>query len=120
MGWTKEQWLRYETSRAPKKPFNPEGAAPLEIPLHNRIIKHCREQWPAWKYIHANPVVKSTIGKGCQDFTLFLPSGRILCVECKARDEKPDKDQLIWHKEMEMLGHTVHVVRSFDEFLKLL
>jgi len=120
MGWTKEQWLRYETSRAPKKPFNPEGAAPLEIPLHNRIIKHCNEQFPRWVYLHANPAAKSTIRKGAADFTIFLPPGRVLCVECKARDGKLSQDQLIFIKEMEMVGTKVHVVDSFDEFLKLL
>lgn len=106
--------------RAPKQQITGVGAVSLEIPLHNKIIDYCKSQWPVWKYIHANPVVKSTIQKGCQDFTIFTPGGRTLCIECKARNEKPDKDQQIWHKEMEMLGHTVHVVRSFDEFLKLL
>jgi len=93
-------------------------AVPLEMPLHKRIMEHCDQQWPRWKYIRAASHRKSTIAEGCQDFTIFMPAGRTLCVECKARNEKPDKAQQAWHREMEMLGHNVHVVRNMDEFLR--
>lgn len=104
-----------------RKPVSdvPEDASVKELPLHDKIIEHCDAQRPRWKYIRANPVVKSTIKKGAQDFTVFLPGGVTLCIECKSRDGKLDPEQRIWAREMEMLGHHVHLVRSYSEFLSL-
>lgn len=119
MGWTPFQFHQYEAKRKSRGEIQGPGAVKLEIPLHNRIIEYCNLQWPKWKYIHANPTTRSTIQEGCQDFTVFLPGGRTICIECKAKGGKPTKEQQIWAKEMEMLGHTVHLVFSFDQFLNL-
>lgn len=97
----------------------PEDAPARELPLHNKIIEHCEAQAPKWQYIRANPVTRSTIKKGAQDFTIFASRGRTFCIECKSKDGKLDPDQRIWAKEMEMLGHTVHLIRSYGEFLTL-
>jgi len=93
--------------------------APKEIELHKEIMDWCDAQWPRWKYIRARSDQKSTIAVGAQDFTIFTPGGRVLCVECKRSGTKQDRDQLCWATELRILGHTVHVVRSLDEFLKL-
>jgi hypothetical protein len=90
-----------------------------ERDLHDQIIDFCNSKFPRWKFIHARMDKRSTVAVGSQDFTIFLPNGRVLCVECKRKNEKPDQDQLIWHKEMEMLGHVVHVVRSVEEFVSV-
>jgi len=87
--------------------------------LQERIAAHCRAQWPRWKFIQARPDRKSTIAEGCQDFTVFLPGGRLLCVETKAKGEKRSPAQLAWAKEMEMLGHKVDVVYSLGQFIAL-
>ena len=91
-----------------------------ESPLHNKIIEWCNNQFPKVKYIRARSDRRSTIAAGAQDFTLFLPAGRTLCVECKAAGGKLDQDQLIWKKEMEMLGHFVFVVWNLEDFLRLI
>lgn len=91
-----------------------------EVGLHHDIIKYCRAQYPPWKYIHSRPDKRSTIATGCHDFTIFLPGGRVLCFECKDATGKLDSDQLIWRKELELLGHTVHIVRSMRDFFALL
>jgi hypothetical protein len=91
-----------------------------EIPLHNRIMAHCNSQWPKWKYIRARSDMASTIAVGAQDFTIFLPGGRVLCVECKSKTGKITPAQRDWEHEMAALGHIVHEVRSFDEFMKLI
>ena len=105
----------------PKKilvlPDNPEPVD-LESKLHQQIIDYCDAQWPRWKYIRARMDKRSTIGNGVHDFTIFAP-GRVICVECKARNEKLRDDQQIWKKELEMLGIEVHVVRNLEEFLKV-
>lgn len=95
------------------------GGGDDELRLHYKIIRHCRSQWPRWKYIHGRTDHKSTIQVGAPDFVIFLPDSKVLCVECKAKGGKLSADQLAWKKEMSMLGQTIHVVRSFDEFLKL-
>lgn len=94
-------------------------AVRLEGKLHQDICNHCDAQWPRWKVIHARMDKKNTIGIGVHDFTVFLPRGRMLCIECKAGNEKLTHEQLVWRKELEFLGHTVHVVRSMQEFLTL-
>lgn len=85
--------------------------------LHKSIMAYCDSQWPKWKMIHARMDKRPTIAEGAQDFTIFMPDSKVLCVECKARKEKPTPEQLAWATEMQMLGHTVHVVRSMDEFM---
>ena len=87
--------------------------------LHQKITQHCDSQWPRWKCIHCRTDKRSTVGVGVHDFTIYLPGGRLLNVECKTRTGKPTPEQLAWAKELEMLGHTVHVVRSMEEFLAL-
>lgn len=97
----------------------PHGDGPKrESALHDSIIAYCNSQWPKWKYVHSRMDKKSTIQKGCQDFTIFLPGGRLLCVECKRAKEKPTQEQLAWAKEMEMLNHKIFFVTSMTEFLE--
>lgn len=122
MNWTKQQFVDYEVRMRGTPPSLGraiKSKIERELALHDQIIAHCSKQWPRWKYIRANPAAKSTIAEGCQDFTIFLPGGRVLCVECKRTDGKLGDTQQIWAKEMEMLGHKVHVVRSMDEFLAI-
>lgn len=100
--------------------FKPQcgEAVEREIPLHNEIMKWLDSQYPRWRYIRARSDRESTIAVGAQDFTIFAPVGRTICIECKAKGGKLSTDQRTWHKEMEMLGHTVHTVWSFEEFLQ--
>lgn len=95
------------------------GRPDPESKLHDSIIEWANSQWPRMKFIHARMDQRSTIAVGAPDFVLFLLAGRVLCVECKAKGKKPTPEQLAWHKEMEMLGHKVHVVWSMDDFMKL-
>ncbi len=97
-----------------------EGAIAVEMDLHREIVAHCDQQWPRWKYIRARSDTESTIQAGCQDFTIFRPGGKTLCVECKSKNGKLSEAQSGWAHEMGRLGHRVHVVRSMDEFLNLL
>lgn len=100
-------------SQSAGEPVDREGK------LHEDIIKFCGDQWPRWKIIHARMDKRSTIAVGAQDFTIFRPGG-VLLVECKKKGGKLDPDQQIWRKEMEMIGHTVHIVWSMNDFEKLL
>lgn len=95
----------------------PDGAdVERESKLHREIIAWCDDQWPRVKFIRGRMDKRSTIAKGAHDFTIFLPGGKTVCVECKKKDTKPDENQAVWACELRHLGHTVHVVRSMAEF----
>lgn len=98
-----------ELARAAKQP---------ESALHDKIIAYCNQQWPRWKFIHARMDQRSTIAVGCQDFTIFAP-GRVLCIECKKQGGKLSIPQLEWKLEMQKLGHVVHVMERFEEFVEI-
>lgn len=101
---------------------SPKDAADRETGkggLHEEIMEHCDSQWPRWKYIHSRTDLKSTVAVGSQDFTVFLPNGRVLCVEAKAKNGKLSNEQLGWAHEMRLLGHTVHVVYNLEQFVEL-
>jgi len=117
--WTRTDVIAHQTKSVGKH-------APLAQPverergLHEAILDHCAAQWPRWKVIHARMDKRSTIQVGAQDLTIFMPGGNVLCIECKARREKLTPEQLAWATEMSMLGHSVHVVWSMEDFLAIL
>lgn len=98
------------------------GQAPKEVGdggLHGKILEWCNNQWPRWKVIWARTDVKSTLPLGCNDMTVLMPRGRVVCVELKSATGKLSEDQLSWRAELRLLGHEVFVVRSLEEFLKV-
>lgn len=116
-------WLANRMSRDEKTESNPTRPELSDLrserQLHEKIIEYCNTQWPKWKYIRARMDQRSTIGNGVHDFTVFMPGGKIIFFECKHGDNKLEKDQLIWKTELELLGHTVPVIRTMGEFLTL-
>lgn len=101
--------------RLPAKP----DAVARELPLHDEIMAHCNKQWPRWKFIRARSDQRSTIAEGANDFTIFMPSGRLLLVEVKSKTGKLSPVQRDWAHEMKLLGHTVYECRSMSEFMAL-
>lgn len=106
------KWARVLNSESTERETGKGG-------LHEMIVHWCNSQWPRVKFISARTDQRSTIAVGAHDFTLYLPKGRVLNVECKARGGKLSIEQQAWIRELQMLGHEVQVVWSFDEFLKL-
>ncbi len=88
--------------------------------LQDEIAAYCNNQFPKWKFIRCRMDQPSTIAVGAQDFTIFLPGGRVFCIECKAGNKKRTPEQDGWALEMSKLGHEVHLIRSFDRFLEIL
>jgi hypothetical protein len=84
--------------------------------LHEEIEKWCNAQWPRWKILCARRDKRSTLPVGAHDDTVFGPFPFCLLLELKTKSTKQDKDQLIWAKELEMLGWRVQVIRSMAEF----
>lgn len=85
--------------------------------LHDQISAYCRAQFPPWKFIHARTDQRSTIEAGAPDFVIMAPDGRTFLIECKTKTSKLTTEQLGWALQARALGHTVHCVRSFQDFL---
>lgn len=119
MGFTRDQYLaariRLGMDKEEEKPAIGKPAT-REDKLQEEIVAWCDKQWPRWKVIRARMDKKSTIGNGIHDITVFGPYPLCVLVECKAKNGKRSKEQQIWAAEMRMLGWTVELVRSMDEF----
>jgi len=115
------EYERFLASKA-KQPKAGDDAVPAggETKLQREIKDFCNAQHPQWKFINPRSDVESTIAEGAQDFTIFLPGGRVVCIECKTKTGKLSIDQLAWRHQMEALGHTVHLVRSMNDFRTIL
>jgi hypothetical protein len=96
---------------------NPDPEPPLEKDLHRQIMDHCDKQWPRWKYIHSRTDKPTRNEIGVADFVIALSNHRIRFIEVKRPGQKPSLAQASWHAEMAKLGHKVHVIHSFAEFL---
>jgi hypothetical protein len=88
-----------------------------ESELQNAIAQHCANcNWIAFRGSMTHRTYR-TIGE--PDFTILLPGGKFLLVECKSKTGKlsiEQKGMALWAAR---LDHKIHVVRSFDEFTKL-
>lgn len=104
-------------TRHPVAELHAQTGEERESNLHQSILDYCRSQWPRWKVIHCRMDKRSTIETGVHDITAFMPGQRTLCIECKAKGKKLTEDQLAWKTEMQRLGHTVHTVYNFNQFL---
>jgi hypothetical protein len=115
---TPEQYLEMlaRTTKSPLRDGIPADAFEEEIPLHDDIVKWCKDNRAA--YIHARTDKRSTINKGAPDFMIFF-QGRLIIVECKTRTGKRTTDQLAWAMLAEVNGFTVYECRSFSEFLAI-
>lgn len=97
-----------------------------ESDLHDQIMAECRRR--GWLVVHSRMDRPTTCGVGTPDFVICgetevdgsdgFPT--VWLVECKSANGKLSTAQHAMIAQAARFGHTVHVVRSFDEFLKLL
>jgi len=102
------------------KQFRPEqapstGAVEDESQLHSEIIEYCISK--GWLYFHGSMAHKTNRTPGEPDFTILASEGRVFFIECKALKRKPSSDQMEIIAWAHKLGHSVHVVHSFEQFL---
>jgi hypothetical protein len=104
-------------ARHSKQPIVSEGCE-KESELHEQIFSECRRR--GWIVLHGAMSERTHRTAGEPDFSIMADGGRRFDVECKTRTGKlsPAQSAMIHHAAK--LGHTIHVVRSFEEFLKLL
>lgn len=88
-----------------------------EAHLHNKIIDACKAR--GWIYFYGSMASRTARTIGEPDFVILADSGRVFFIECKTRIGKLSPEQLGIKMWAEKLGHQIHVVRSVDEFLRV-
>lgn len=135
MRMTQAEVDAYQMRHAPKQPAAKSGCD-KESELHEQIFAECRRR--GWIALHGAMSERTHRTAGEPDFVilakeqacvsiegealgippLMLPV--VYLIECKTRTGKLSTAQVALHHHAKNLGHTVHVVRSFEEFLALL
>ena len=85
-----------------------------EANLHEEIFDACRSR--GWIALHGSMAERTCRTLGEPDFTILADGGRVFFVECKSRTGKLSPAQAALKFHAEKLGHTVHVVRSMEDF----
>ena len=85
-----------------------------EADLHEEIFDECRQR--GWIALHGSMAERTCRTLGEPDFTILAGDGRVLFVECKSRSGKLSPAQAALKYHAEKLGHTIHIVRSLEDF----
>ncbi len=93
------------------------SAVSREAELHEQIFDACRQR--GWIALHGSMAERSHRTLGEPDFTILADGGRVLFVECKTRTGKLSPAQAALKFHAEKLGHTIHVVRSLEDFISI-
>jgi len=115
LGTRNEGPSRVETRNGERATRN---GAEREASLHEAVFDECRRR--CWIALHGSMAERTCRTLGEPDFVILADGGRVLLVECKSRTGKLSPAQFALKHHAEKLGHTVHVVRSLEDFLKLL
>lgn len=102
--------------REPEPP--PSRGASRESDLHDSIIGFCKSK--GWVYFHGSMAHRAMRTLGEPDFTILADRGRVFFIEAKTKTGKLSIEQQGLHMMMRKLGHDVHVVRSFEQFLEVI
>lgn len=109
-----------------KKPATPPHAVKRETDLHEQIADECKRR--GWLAFHSRMDRRSTSTVGMPDFVILgtwisdegTCSPSVWCIECKRRLGKLSPAQQATSAWAAKLGHKIHVVRSFSEFLEVI
>lgn len=110
-----------KTLPRPSKARGTPKAAAAEGPeedLHNAILKFCKAM--GWLAFHGSMKHRTKRTLGEPDFTIVMPGGRVIFIECKTeKSDLSDKQREI-AEQAARLGHTVHIIRSVAGFRALI
>lgn len=114
---TSDQLRDYE-ARQLKKRIKAGDGVEDEGDLHNDIIEFCNAR--GWIPLHGSMAHSTHRTVGEWDFTIVADNGRVFFIECKADGGKLSTEQagmVMWAKR---LGHTVHIVYNYADFLSVI
>lgn len=119
-----ELWLADQRAKeaARRSPEGTRAAVPAgsddESELHRSILRECKAR--GWIALHGDMTRRTGRTLGEPDIIVLASGGRVFLVECKTRTGRRSPDQIALAVLAEQLGHTVHLVRSFAEFLDVI
>jgi hypothetical protein len=91
-----------------------------ESKLQAKIEKWC-DTWGHPKLsFRQSPKIKTILPPGMPDLVIFLPKGRVLCLELKSRSGRLSDAQKQMKLQFMHHGHDIIEVRSFRSFLKII
>jgi len=117
MRWTEEQlneYLAHSKATAMRSLADETPDIGKESNLQSKCEQYCRER--GWPVFHDRSRKKNH--PGWPDLFIFQPN-RVILVELKSASGKLRIEQRELRKVLHWLGHTIHVVRSFAGFIKV-
>jgi phage terminase large subunit-like protein len=115
MRWSQDKYEEYIVKRG----RHPEDADKPDSGRESRLQAKC-EKWlrdHGYYYVHDRSRKKNVAG--IPDLICFLPEGRVVVVELKAKEGKPSKEQIHTLRMLKYHKHEVYVVRSYKKFLEI-
>lgn len=88
-----------------------------EADLHREILAECKRR--GFIAFHGSMAHSTFRTPGEPDFIILADKGRVILVECKAGKGKLSPEQRAIHIWADVLGHTVHVIRTLHQFIEL-
>lgn len=88
-----------------------------ESALHDKISEYCKAK--VWAVIHGRMDKRSGVTPGAPDFVIYADAGRVINVECKTKDGKQRQSQRNFEAMLKRNGHEYYIIRSFEDFLKI-
>ena len=113
-------------SRSGQKQPTPKSGCDRESELHSQIFEECRRR--GWIALHGSMSGRTSRTLGEPDFVILGSfaknaetfSPRVWLIECKTRTGKLSPAQAAMQFHAAKLGHKIHVVRSFGDFLDVI
>lgn len=113
-----ESYLRRNADDAPIEKSDNANHCEKESELHAQITADLKNR--RWPFFHGSMAHRQMRTLGECDYTILASGGRVFFIECKTKTGKLSPEQLGLKMWAETLGHEIHTVRSFQEYLKVI
>jgi hypothetical protein len=118
MGWTTSDLIALQARKLAKaSPCATNEGCNDESELHEQIRQECLHR--GWMAFHGSMAHRAYRTPGEPDYVICCHEGKLLMIECKTRVGKLSTEQLGVAAWAAKLGHQVHTVRSYEEFLNV-
>lgn len=114
--WLTSRLARESAANPAQATIDPD-AVKNEAELHELIISECRRR--RWQFLHGAMSERTSRTLGEPDFIVLADRERVFFIECKSRLGKLSPEQRAFKVGAAINGHTIHIVRSFQEFMEI-
>jgi len=116
MRWTQDQYEEYIVKRG----RHPDDFDKPDDGKESRLQARC-EKWlrdHGYYFVHDRSRKKNTAG--IPDLICFLPEGRVVVIELKAKEGRPTKEQTHMLRLLKYHKHEVYLIRAYKRFLEVM